>query len=144
MSFKNSMPYLIAQRLGIAVFTLLVVAFAVFLATELLPGDVAEIMLGQAATPEAVAGLRAAMGLDEPAIWRFVDWLTGLATGDFGLSYVNKMPVADLIGARLISSLKLAGITTLVAVPVSLALGICAAMWRGSTFNARFAWRRFR
>ena len=75
---------LVAQRLGVALITLVIVSFAVFFATELLPGDVAEILLGQAATPEAVAGLRDAMGLNEPALSRFLSWLSGLATGDMG------------------------------------------------------------
>lgn len=123
---------LVGQRLGIALITLLIVSFAVFFATELLPGDVAEILLGQAATPQAVAGLRTAMGLDEPAIWRFLSWLGGLAAGDLGMSYVNKMAVADLLSGRLMNTLRLAGIVTLVCVPVALTLGIAAAMWRGS------------
>ncbi|OCX59976.1 ABC transporter permease [Thioclava sp. SK-1] len=127
--------FLIAQRLGIALLTLIVVSFAVFFATELLPGDVAEILLGQAATPEAVAGLRDAMGLDQPALSRFIGWLIGLLGGDFGTSYVNNMPVAELIGGRLVNSLKLAGLTTLLAVPVALTLGISAAMWRNSIFD---------
>jgi peptide/nickel transport system permease protein len=104
----------------------------VFFATELLPGDVAEVLLGQAATPEAVAGLRTAMGLDEPAIWRFLSWLGGLMSGDLGMSYVNKMAVTDLLSGRLMNTLRLAGIVTLVCVPVALTLGIAAAMWRGS------------
>ncbi|WP_207101300.1 ABC transporter permease [Paracoccus shandongensis] len=123
---------LVGQRLGIALVTLLIVSFAVFFATELLPGDVAEILLGQAATPEAVAGLRTAMGLDEPAIWRFLSWLGGLTQGDLGMSYVNRMAVADLLSGRLANTLRLAGIVTLVCVPVALCLGIAAAMWRGS------------
>jgi peptide/nickel transport system permease protein len=126
---------LIAQRLGIALITLVIVSFAVFFATELLPGDVAQILLGQAATPQAVAGLREAMGLNQPAIYRFLHWLVGLASGDLGTSYVNNMPVAKLIGDRLVNSLKLAGVTTLFAVPVALGLGIGAAMWRGSIFD---------
>lgn len=126
---------LVAQRLGIAFITLIIVSFAVFFATELLPGDVAQILLGQAATPSAVAGLRKAMGLDEPAIYRFLGWLIGLASGNLGTSYVNHMPVAQLIGDRLVNSLKLAGITTVISVPIALALGIGAAMWRGSLFD---------
>ncbi len=129
-------PYfLIAQRLGVALITLVIVSFAVFFATELLPGDVAEILLGQAATPEAVAGLREAMGLNQPGIYRFLHWFVGLASGDLGTSYVNNMPVADLISGRLANSLKLAGVTTLFAVPIALSLGIGAAMWRGSIFD---------
>ena len=126
---------LIAQRLGIALITLVIVSFAVFFATAMLPGDVAQVLLGQAATPEAVAGLRHAMGLDQPALQRFLSWLLGLLHGDFGISYVNNMPVAQLIGDRLINSLKLAAVTTVVSVPISLLLGIGAAMWRGSIFD---------
>lgn len=126
---------LVGQRLGIAFLTLIIVSFAVFFATEMLPGDVAEILLGQAATPEAVAGLRESMGLNEPALGRFLRWLGGLATGDLGTSYVNNMPVADLLAGRLANTLRLAGIVTVIAVPLSLALGIGSAMWRGSLFD---------
>ncbi|MBM1815800.1 ABC transporter permease [Pseudosulfitobacter pseudonitzschiae] len=133
---RSFLPYiLVAQRLGIAFVTLIIVSFAVFFATAMLPGDVAEILLGQAATPEAVAGLREAMGLDEPALSRFVHWLLGLAQGDMGTSYVNNIEVAELIGGRLLNSLRLAAVVTLVSVPVALTLGICAAMWRGSIFD---------
>lgn len=133
---RSLLPYiLVAQRLGIAFVTLIIVSFAVFFATAMLPGDVAEILLGQAATPDAVAGLREAMGLNEPALSRFVHWLLGLAQGDMGTSYVNNMEVAELIGGRLLNSLRLAGVVTLVSVPVALTLGICAAMWRGSIFD---------
>ncbi|SFD55578.1 ABC transporter permease [Roseivivax sediminis] len=126
---------LVGQRLTIAFITLLIVSFAVFFATELLPGDVAQILLGQAATPEAVAGLREAMGLDRPAFLRFLSWLGGLATGDMGRSYVNDIEIAELVSGRLVNSLRLAGIVTAICVPVSLTLGIAAAMWRGSWFD---------
>jgi peptide/nickel transport system permease protein len=127
--------HLVTNRLLVAVITLLVVSFTVFFATELLPGDVAQILLGQSATPEAVAGLRTAMHLNDPAIVRFVRWLFGLATGDLGTSYANKMPVADLIGGRLVSSLKLAAATALFSVPIALMLGITAAIMRGSLYD---------
>jgi peptide/nickel transport system permease protein len=123
---------LVAQRLGIAVLTLVIVSFAVFFATELLPGDVAEILLGQAATPEAVADLREAMGLNEPALQRFLRWMAGLASGDLGRSYVNDIEIAQLLSGRLANSLRLAAIVTVICVPVALGLGIAAAMWRGS------------
>lgn len=126
---------LIANRLGSSALTLLIVSFAVFFATTMLPGDTATILLGQAATPEAVAGLRAAMHLDEPALMRFARWLVGLLHGDLGTSYVNNVPVADLIGTRFVSTMRLAGITTVFAVPLSLALGITAAMFRGSVYD---------
>ncbi|MCP5150794.1 MAG: ABC transporter permease, partial [Chromatiales bacterium] len=126
---------MILQRMGIVLLTLLIVSFAVFAVTELLPGDVVEILLGQSATPEAVAGLRAAMHLDEPAVIRFVKWLGGLATGDLGISYVNKLGVAELIEGRLFNTLKLGGVTALFAVPLALGLGIMAAMFQGSVFD---------
>lgn len=132
---KSEVSYLILNRLVIAVITLLIVSFAVFFATNLLPGDTASILLGQAATPEAVAGLRKAMHLDDPAFFRFLRWLLGLARGDLGTSYANDMPVARLIGGRFVATMELAGITTLVSVPLALALGITSAMLRGSLYD---------
>ena len=126
---------LVFGRLIVALITLLIVSFTVFAATEMLPGDVAQILLGQAATPEAVAGLRTAMHLNDPAILRFFRWLVGIATGNLGISYANNMPIADLIGSRLGNSLKLAAATTLFSVPIALTLGITAAMLRGSLFD---------
>jgi peptide/nickel transport system permease protein len=126
---------LAVKRVGIAIVTLMIVAFTVFFATEMLPGDVAEILLGQAATPEAVAGLREAMGLNQPALMRFLQWLGNLLTGDFGTSYANNMPIADLIGGRLINSLKLAGVTAGISVPIALTLGITAAIMRGTIYD---------
>jgi peptide/nickel transport system permease protein len=126
---------LVMSRLLIAVITLVIVSFAVFFATMMLPGDTATILLGQAATPEAVAGLRSAMHLDEPAIIRFIWWLGGLVTGDLGTSYANDMPIADLIAGRFINTLKLAGVTALFSVPIALTLGITAAMMRGSLYD---------
>ncbi|MCJ8140982.1 ABC transporter permease [Falsirhodobacter halotolerans] len=135
MLLSSTTWILIVQRLAIAILTLFIVSFAVFFATQLLPGDVAQILLGQAATPEAVAGLRTAMGLDEPAISRYLGWLAGLATGDLGMSYVNNLPVADLLAGRLANSLRLAGIVAVVCTPIALTLGILAAMYRGSLLD---------
>ncbi|MET1416618.1 ABC transporter permease [Roseibium sp. HPY-6] len=126
---------LILARLGIAVITLLIVSVVVFAATQLLPGDVVEILLGQAATPEAVAGLREAMNLNDPAIVRYVKWLAGLIQGDLGTSYANNMDVWELIDSRLANTLRLAGITTAIAVPFSLTLGILAAVYQGSLID---------
>ncbi|MBD8556461.1 ABC transporter permease [Rhizobium sp. CFBP 8762] len=126
---------LVVNRLIIAVITLLIVSFTVFAATEMLPGDVAQILLGQAATAEAVAGLRTAMHLDDPAIVRFARWLAGLASGDLGTSYANNLPIADLIGPRFLSSMKLAAATAVFSVPIALFLGITAAILRGTLFD---------
>lgn len=126
---------LVISRLLIAVITLVIVSLAVFLATALLPGDTATILLGQAATPEAVEGLRKAMHLDEPALFRFIRWGLGLLQGDLGTSYANDMPVAQLIAGRFVNSMKLAGVTALFSVPIALMLGITAAMLRGSLYD---------
>jgi len=128
-------PTMIGKRLILSVITLLIVSFAVFFATNMLPGDTAAILLGQAATPEAVEGLRHAMHLDEPAVLRFLRWLGGVFTGDLGTSYANNMPIATLIGSRFVNTMELAGITTLVAVPLALTLGITAAVMRGSVYD---------
>ena len=126
---------MIFNRLMIAIMTLLIVSFAVFFATSMLPGDTATILLGQAATPEAVAGLRKAMHLDDPAILRFIHWAFGLLTGDLGKSYANNLPISQLIGDRFINTMELAGITTLVSVPLALLLGVTAAVNQGSRYD---------
>lgn len=127
--------WLLLNRLVVSLVTLWFVATAVFVITNLLPGDVAQELLGQAATPEAVAGLRQALGLDVNPVQRYLVWLGKLVTGDPGRSLVNGQPVAALIGSRLGNSLLLAGITALVAVPLALGLGILAAVFRGSAFD---------
>ncbi|MCZ4090198.1 ABC transporter permease [Sinorhizobium psoraleae] len=132
---NNHVLSLVLSRLLIALITLVIVSFAVFFATTLLPGDTATILSGQAATPEAVEGLRKAMHLDDPAIFRFLRWIVGLLQGDLGTSYANEMPVADLIGGRFINTLQLAGVTALFSVPIALTLGITAAMLRGSLYD---------
>lgn len=130
-----SLPGLLLSRVATGLVSLLLVSCAVFAITGLLPGDVAQELLGQAATPEAVAGLRHAMGLDAPAWLRFLHWIGGLLTGDPGISLVNGVPVAQLIGSRLPNSLLLAGVTAAVSVPVALAVGIGAAMAQGTWFD---------
>ncbi|MDH6269611.1 peptide/nickel transport system permease protein [Rhizobium sp. SG_E_25_P2] len=126
---------MIAKRIVVAVITLLIVSFAVFFATNMLPGDTATILLGQAATPEAVAGLRHAMHLDDPAILRFLRWMLGVLTGDLGTSYANNMPIAKLIAGRFVHTMQLAGITALISVPFALTLGITSAVMRGSLYD---------
>jgi peptide/nickel transport system permease protein len=126
---------LIATRLAIGLLTLWIVSVLVFGATALLPGDVAEAVLGQAATQDAVAGLRAALHLDQPGWWRYLLWLGGLLRGDPGRSLVNHLPVTSLIGSRLPNSLLLAALTATFSVPLALTLGITAAVKRGSLYD---------
>ncbi len=128
----NGIPVLILKRLAVAAGSLVVVSAVVFSIANLLPGDAAQEMLGQSATPEAVAALREAMGLNQPPLVRYVSWLGNLVRGDAGLSLANNMPVSELISSRLPRSLTLAGITTLFAVPLALSIGILSAMYNGS------------
>ena len=123
---------LIAARVASALFTLLLVSLVVFVISGLLPGDAAQELLGQSATPEALAALRHELGLDLPGHVRYLNWLTGMFGGDPGQSLVANMPVSEIIAERLPNSLLLAGLTTAVAVPVALTIGIVSAMRRGS------------
>ena len=132
---KRQAYRLIASRLGLALLTLLIVSAIVFAMTGLLPGDAAQEALGQAATPEAVAALRHQFGLDQPALQRYLQWLFHIVSGNFGISLSNSLPVSELIATRLPNSLMLAGLTTVVAVPVALAIGILSAMYRGSLLD---------
>lgn len=126
---------LIVRRLASGLLTLFLVALVVFIVSGLLPGDAAQEMLGQSATPEAVAALRQQMGLDQPASIRFVRWVAGLLGGDPGFSMVANMPVADIIASRLPNSLILAGLSTLVAVPLALTIGIASALRQGGRLD---------
>ncbi|WP_077034622.1 ABC transporter permease [Pelomonas sp. KK5] len=126
---------LIVNRLLLAAVSLLVVSMVVFAITALLPGDAAEAQLGQEATRESLAALREQMGLNVPAPLRYWHWLSGLVSGNPGLSAVTGLPVADMLASRLPNSLLLAGITAAISVPFALGLGIASAMWRGSWFD---------
>jgi peptide/nickel transport system permease protein len=130
---------LIGQRIGVGLLTLFLVSAMVFFMASLLPGDAAQMSLGQSATPETVAALRHKLGLDQPAPLRYVKWLAGLATGDFGISYANGMAVRDIVSARVPNTLTLAAVATAVSVPIALVLGILAAMYRGSRLDRYIA-----
>ena len=126
---------MIFQRLALGVLTLFIVSLIIFGATELLPGDFAQEILGQSATPETVAALREKLGLDQPMHIRYLGWLGDIVRGDFGESLANGQPVADLIGKRLGYTLYLALYAAAIAVPLSLALGILAALFRNTFFD---------
>jgi peptide/nickel transport system permease protein len=126
---------MIAQRLALGVVTLFVVSLIIFLGTELLPGDFAQEILGQAATPETVAALRERLGLNDPMHVRYLGWLADIARGDLGESLANGQSVSDLIGRRLGNTLALAAYAAAIAVPLSLMLGILAALYRNSVFD---------
>ncbi|MEO1275939.1 MAG: ABC transporter permease [Pseudomonadota bacterium] len=124
-----------ASRIALGFVTLFIISLIIFGALELLPGDLAEEILGQAATEETVAAFRRELGLDQPAYIRYFDWLGGAIVGDFGNSLANGRPVAELISGRLGNTLFLAALSALIAVPLSLFLGILAALFRNSLYD---------
>ncbi|ETK16507.1 ABC transporter permease [Pseudomonas sp. FH1] len=131
----NSLLKLVLQRLALGVLSLFAVSVIIFLAVGMLPGDIAQAMLGQSATPETVAAFRAQLGLDLPPFTRFAQWLLRLLHGDLGASLANQRPIADLIGARLGNTLSLAALAALVSVLTALVLGMLAALYRNSWFD---------
>jgi peptide/nickel transport system permease protein len=127
------MATLLARRLATLLLTLWAASVLVFAVLEILPGDPALLVLGTEAREDTLAALRAAMGLDRPAIVRYLDWVGGMLTGDFGLSYTYKMPVADLIAERMALTLPLAIFAVLLSTALAMPLGILAAARRGRT-----------
>lgn len=126
---------MIAHRLGLGVLILFVITLIIFGALELLPGDIAQEILGQSATEETVAAFRKELGLDRPAYIRYFDWLGGVLQGDFGTSLANGRPISELIGGRFSNTLFLALYAAVIAVPLSLFLGILAALYRNSFYD---------
>ena len=123
---------LLAQRIALGVGSLLAVSVLIFLGTEILPGDVAQAILGQTATPEAVAAIRETLNLDQPAYIRYLDWLGGFLQGDLGTSLANRRPIDQMIGERLQNTLFLAAVSAVIAVPLAVFLGLLAARFRNS------------
>jgi peptide/nickel transport system permease protein len=104
-----------------------VASVVVFAVLDLLPGNVAQVMLGESATPEAVAALEARLGLDRPAPVRYLDWLRGLVTLDFGTSHAYDSPIVELVAERLAVTLPLALLAMTLTVVLALAAGLYAA-----------------
>jgi len=125
----------ILWRLLATLLLLFIVSLLVFWACEILPGDVAQVALGQYATPENVRALRLEMGLNVPAPQRYLNWLAGAVQGDWGRSLVTKSPVSALLSERVANTALLAGITTLIAVPLAIMLGVVMAMWNGRALD---------
>ena len=145
----DKVAVIIGKRLGLGLLTMFMVSVIIFLAVNLLPGDFAQAILGQSATPEAVAAIRRDLGLDKPIHLRYLAWLAGAIQGDFGTSFAqvnfasyggtaaadNFGSVAQQIGPKFSNTLFLAGVTAAIAVPVSLLIGVLAALFRYSIFD---------
>lgn len=120
-----------ARRLAIGALLLVVVSVLVFLATNLLPGDVAATTLGRGATEEGKQELRNALGLDRPLPTQYLDWASGFVAGDLGTSPVLHRPVREIVAERLGNTLLLGLLTLLLLVPLALVLGVLAGVRAG-------------
>ncbi len=109
---------------------LLMVSVLIFVGTQILPGDVAQSILGQSATPQALANLREELGLNQPAYLRYVQWLGGLLQGDLGTSLTNGRDIGEAIGQRFGNTLFLASCAALIAVPLAILLGLISVLYR--------------
>ena len=126
------MTQMVLRRIVIGFGTLLVVSVIIFLATSILPGDVAQILLGQSATPDTLAALRKELGLDQPGYIRYFSWLGNMASGDLGISKAGGATITSLISGRLGNTMMMSGLVAVISIPVSIALGLWAAMHPGT------------
>ncbi len=121
---------LLVQRISLGLLLLLLVSIVIFTGTSILPGDVAQQILGQSATPEALANLREELGVNEPAVSRYFGWLGGLVTGDLGTALTSGQSINEAVGRRLMNTLFLAVCAAVIAVPLAIFLGLLAVRYR--------------
>ncbi|MBZ9861101.1 ABC transporter permease [Mesorhizobium sp. CA15] len=121
---------LVAQRIALGILLLLAVSVLIFAGTQILPGDVAQAILGQSATPESLANLREQLGLNQPAYIRYFHWLGGVLTGDLGTAMSSGQDIATSIKERLWNTLFLAFWAAIVAIPLAITLGLIAVRYR--------------
>ena len=135
----NAILKTVLQRLALGFVTLFVVSALISASVELLPGDFAKAILGQAATPDTVKAFEKQVGLDRSPVTRYFNWIGGVVQGDFGTSYVARegytRTVVSLIVPRLMNTLFLAAMTAIIAVPLALFLGMLAALYRNTLFD---------
>ncbi|APO87258.1 MULTISPECIES: ABC transporter permease [Rhodobacterales] len=126
---------IILKRLLVGCMTLFVVTIIIFGAIEMLPGDIATEVLGQAATEESLNAFREKYDLNRSLPARYLSWLGGAITGDFGISLANQRPISELIGQRAANTFFLAGYAAAIAVPIAVVSGMLAALYNGSVFD---------
>jgi peptide/nickel transport system permease protein len=125
----------VARRLLGAIPVLIGVSAVVFLAMQLVPGDIAKALLGPLATPETVAEFRHYLGLDRPIPEQYASWLWRALHGDLGRSFSSNMPVSELLGDRLRNSAILLAGSLAIAVPLGIGVGLISAIRRDSKFD---------
>lgn len=120
----------VLRRVLLGVLTLLIASIAIFAATQALPGDPARARLGRDATPASLAALRSQLGLDRPVLAQYGSWASGLLTGNLGTSLISGRPISEDLGPRAKNSLFLVLVAALVSIPVSILIGVYAAVRR--------------
>jgi peptide/nickel transport system permease protein len=125
------MALFLARRLATMLATLVAASIVLFLVLDILPGDPALVMLGTEAQADTLAALRRQMGLDQPALARYLAWIGGVAVGDFGLSYTWRLPVAGLILDRMTVTVPLAALAILISTATAIPAGVLAAASHG-------------
>ncbi len=130
------MAYLI-NRLMSVVLTLFLISIITFAVTNILPGDVAMMIMGTQSNPEALAGLRESLGLNDPLIMQYGRWIGGILTGDWGTSLVFKEPIGPLIAQKVTASALIVVMSMTIALVCAIPLGVWAAVhrdrWQDST-----------
>ncbi len=134
-SGRSTLLSLVFWRLGYGVLMVLAVSVLIFIGVQLLPGNAATAILGQSATPDAIRELNLQLGLDKPAISRYLSWLLGVLHGDFGISYTSREAIAGPLFTRLGNTLFLAGCTAVIAVPLALLIGFLSVRYQGSIID---------
>jgi peptide/nickel transport system permease protein len=125
----------VGRRLGLLALVMAIVSVLIFGIVQVLPGDVAVMILGTSATPADLTALRQKLGLDRPAPLRYADWVTGAVRGDWGTSLLYQVPVRPLVLERLSRSAVLAVLALAVGVPLAIGLGVLAALRRNGLFD---------
>ncbi|MBY6066948.1 ABC transporter permease [Leisingera aquaemixtae] len=121
---------LLAQRIALSLLLLLLISIVIFAGTIVLPGDVAQSILGQSATPEALANLRAELGVNDPPVQRYFAWLFGAMQGDLGTALTSGQDIAQALSSRFWNTLFLAFWAAVVAVPLAIFLGLLAVRFK--------------
>jgi peptide/nickel transport system permease protein len=125
----------VGRRLGLLALVMAIVSVLIFGIVQILPGDVAVMILGTSATPADLTALRQKLGLDRPAPLRYADWMSGAVRGEWGTSLQYRVPVRPLVLERLRRSAALAALALAVAVPLAIGLGVLAALRRNGLFD---------
>lgn len=126
---------LIISRIALSVLTLIAVSAVIFIGVDILPGDIATEILGQSATPESLAAIREELNLNRPVLERYGEWLVNFASGDMGASLASKREISEILPIKLQNTIFLAVYTAVIALPLSLFLGLISAIKQGKVID---------